>query len=301
MLIEDKDRGTGNAVDLVPHEGGIAQSEPVDDRAARIREKRQRNSASPVAGDLPDQLPALLRRVFADRIDMHIPVDAGKIAEPDNLPDAIRSPVAAVEDEDDLLATSGGEADRLAVLVGEREVGSHLPRRRRQHLRRRSEEQARAKRGDDRESYVSEHRRIVTHSTAAPHLPPINLRSFTRMSDETPGSSIVLYQTEDGRTRIQCRLEDETIWLTQAQIAELFQVTPQNVTLHLKAIFADGELSESATCKDYLQVRREGAGKFPGPSDTIDSKPSLPLATASEARTALSSGRGPRPHSANTL
>jgi hypothetical protein len=73
-----------------------------------------------------------------------------------------------------------------------------------------------------------------------------------------PRSELILYQTEDGQTRIQCRLEDETLWLTQAQMAELFQVTPQNVTLHLKAIFEEGELSEAATCKDYLQVRREG-------------------------------------------
>jgi hypothetical protein len=79
------------------------------------------------------------------------------------------------------------------------------------------------------------------------------------MSDESlPNSEILLYQTEDGRTRIQCRLEDETLWLTQAQIAELFDTTPQNVTLHLKGIFAEGELAEAATCKDYLQVRLEG-------------------------------------------
>lgn len=64
------------------------------------------------------------------------------------------------------------------------------------------------------------------------------------MPDDTPPpSEIVLYQTEDGRTRIQCRLEHETLWLTQAQIAELFQTTPQNVTLHLKSIFEDGELA----------------------------------------------------------
>jgi hypothetical protein len=73
-----------------------------------------------------------------------------------------------------------------------------------------------------------------------------------------PDSEIILYQTEDGRTRIQCRLEDETLWLTQAQMAELFETSPQNVTLHLKSIFAEGELVESATCKDYLQVRVEG-------------------------------------------
>jgi hypothetical protein len=79
------------------------------------------------------------------------------------------------------------------------------------------------------------------------------------MTDARPPSSeLILYQTEDGRTRIQCRFEHDTLWLTQAQIAELFQTTPQNVTIHLKAIFVEGELSEAATCKDYLQVRREG-------------------------------------------
>lgn len=78
------------------------------------------------------------------------------------------------------------------------------------------------------------------------------------MSDSLPNSEIILYQTEDGRTRIQCRFENETIWLTQAQMAELFQTTPQNVTTHLRAIFAEGELVEAATCKDYLQVRTEG-------------------------------------------
>lgn len=79
------------------------------------------------------------------------------------------------------------------------------------------------------------------------------------MSDEpVPQSEIILYQTEDGRTRIQCRFENETLWLTQAQIAELFETTPQNVTLHLRGIFAEAELIEAATCKDYLQVRTEG-------------------------------------------
>ncbi|MBE0541247.1 MAG: virulence RhuM family protein [Verrucomicrobia bacterium] len=79
------------------------------------------------------------------------------------------------------------------------------------------------------------------------------------MSDAPKSKSdLVLYQTEDGRTRIQCRFEADTVWMTQAQMAELFQTTPQNVTLHLKAIFAEGELAEAATCKDYLQVRPEG-------------------------------------------
>lgn len=75
---------------------------------------------------------------------------------------------------------------------------------------------------------------------------------------EAPKGELVLYQTDDGRTRIECRFEERNLWLTQALMAELFQTTPQNITLHLKAIFAEGELVEEATCKDYLQVRREG-------------------------------------------
>ena len=71
-------------------------------------------------------------------------------------------------------------------------------------------------------------------------------------------SAVILYPTEDGRHRIAVRLEGETAWLTQAAMAELFQTTPQNVTIHIRGIYADGELNEAATCKDYLQVRTEG-------------------------------------------
>ena len=81
---------------------------------------------------------------------------------------------------------------------------------------------------------------------------------MTRPLADAPKGELVLYKTEDGRTRIQCRFEGETVWLTQAQMAELFQVTPQNITIHLKDIFAEGELDEAATCKPYLQVRQEG-------------------------------------------
>jgi len=80
--------------------------------------------------------------------------------------------------------------------------------------------------------------------------------------DMPPQSSIILYQNEDGRTRIQCRFEHETVWLTQALIAELFQVTPQNIPLHLKAIYEEGELDEQPTCKDYLQARTEGGRRI---------------------------------------
>ena len=73
-----------------------------------------------------------------------------------------------------------------------------------------------------------------------------------------PTSQIIIYQTEAGQTKIEVRLEDETVWLTQRLMAELFQVTPQNITLHLKNIYNEGERAEQATCKDFLQVRREG-------------------------------------------
>jgi len=69
---------------------------------------------------------------------------------------------------------------------------------------------------------------------------------------------LVLYRTEDGQTRISCRLEGDSVWLTQAAIADLFQTTPQNITLHIGAIYQEGELREDSTCKEYLQVRQEG-------------------------------------------
>lgn len=74
-----------------------------------------------------------------------------------------------------------------------------------------------------------------------------------------PTGEFLLYQTEDGKTRIDVRVENETVWLTQAQMAELFQTSPQNITLHLKNIFDSEELTEEATCKEYLQVQKEGA------------------------------------------
>jgi hypothetical protein len=80
------------------------------------------------------------------------------------------------------------------------------------------------------------------------------------MSDEpSPNSEIIIYQTEDGRTRIQCRFEDETVWLTQALLAELFEIGVNTVNYHLKAIFAEGELRPEATIRYYRIVRTEGA------------------------------------------
>ncbi len=69
---------------------------------------------------------------------------------------------------------------------------------------------------------------------------------------------IVLYQRDDGTPAIEVRLEDETVWLTQQQIADLFQTSRTNVVEHIKHIYEEGELDEAATCRDFRQVRQEG-------------------------------------------
>ncbi len=80
------------------------------------------------------------------------------------------------------------------------------------------------------------------------------------MSDEpSPQSSRILYQTEDGRTRFQCRFENETAWLRQALMAELFEIGVNTVNYHLRAIFAEGALRPEATIRDYRIVRNRGA------------------------------------------
>ena len=71
-------------------------------------------------------------------------------------------------------------------------------------------------------------------------------------------SELILYTTEDGASRLQLRVEGGTIWLSQAEIAELFQTTPQNITIHVRTIYSSGEAVEAATCKESLQVRSEG-------------------------------------------
>ena len=71
-------------------------------------------------------------------------------------------------------------------------------------------------------------------------------------------SQIIIYQTEKGETKLEVRLENETVWLTQKLMAELFQTTIPNINIHLKNIFDEGELDPKATIKDFLIVRLEG-------------------------------------------
>jgi hypothetical protein len=76
--------------------------------------------------------------------------------------------------------------------------------------------------------------------------------------DELQKGEILIYQSENGDTKIDVFLEDGTVWLSQALIAELYQTTPQNIIMHTKNIYKDGELTEEATCKQSLQVQVEG-------------------------------------------
>jgi len=71
-------------------------------------------------------------------------------------------------------------------------------------------------------------------------------------------SQFIIYQSEDGKTRLDVRFVNETVWLTQALMAELFSTTPENVLMHLKNIFGEGELDQNSTTKDFLVVRQEG-------------------------------------------
>jgi len=71
-------------------------------------------------------------------------------------------------------------------------------------------------------------------------------------------SQFLLYQTSDGQTRLEVRLENETVWLSQSQMAELFQTTKQNVSLHVRNIFKEGELLENSVVKEYLTTAADG-------------------------------------------
>ncbi len=75
---------------------------------------------------------------------------------------------------------------------------------------------------------------------------------------QQPSGEIALFQTEDGHTRLQVRLEAETVWLSQAQMADLFQTTKQNVSLHIQNIYEENELRQDRTVKEYLTVQSEG-------------------------------------------
>src|SRR5690606_32361233 len=78
------------------------------------------------------------------------------------------------------------------------------------------------------------------------------------MSDDPKQSDIILYTTDDGRSRVLVRVEEGTVWLTQAQLAELFQVSVPTINEHLRNIHLEGEVDETATIRNFRIVRSEG-------------------------------------------
>ena len=78
---------------------------------------------------------------------------------------------------------------------------------------------------------------------------------------ESSKGQFLVYQTDDGTLMLDVRFEDESVWLTQQLMADLFQTTKQNISLHIQSIYEDEELQPEATVKKYLTVRSEGIGQ----------------------------------------
>lgn len=81
---------------------------------------------------------------------------------------------------------------------------------------------------------------------------------------EEKNNNIVIYQTDDGTTKIDVKLEDETVWLSQQQMADLYDTTKQNISLHIKNIFDEEELDINSTVKEFLTVQKEGISSING-------------------------------------
>ncbi|MDZ4185887.1 MAG: cell filamentation protein Fic [Desulfuromonadales bacterium] len=78
----------------------------------------------------------------------------------------------------------------------------------------------------------------------------------------TPTGEFLIYTNADGRIRIETRMQDETVWLNQKQLAELFQTSVPNINMHIRNIYDEGELQPEATIQDFLTVRQEGRREF---------------------------------------
>lgn len=86
------------------------------------------------------------------------------------------------------------------------------------------------------------------------------------MSENEQKGELILYTTEDGAAAVRLRVAEGTVWLTQLELSELFQTSKQNISLHVKNVLAEGELTEGATVKEYLTVRTEGTRQVQRPT-----------------------------------
>lgn len=78
------------------------------------------------------------------------------------------------------------------------------------------------------------------------------------MDNKDDSNNIVIYQLDDGITKIDVKLENETVWLSQQQMALLFKTSRTNIVEHINNIYSEGELDKSSTCQNFRQVRKEG-------------------------------------------
>ena len=76
--------------------------------------------------------------------------------------------------------------------------------------------------------------------------------------EQKDNNGIIIYQDENGVTKVSVRFSDEDVWLTQQQLAEIYETTQENVSIHISNIYKDGELNENRTYKKFLLVRKEG-------------------------------------------
>ena len=77
--------------------------------------------------------------------------------------------------------------------------------------------------------------------------------------NQIPDSRILLYTSPDGQVQLDIRLQEDTLWMTQQMMAELFQTTVQNIIMHVGNIYQEAELQREGTCKEFLQVQKEGS------------------------------------------
>lgn len=96
---------------------------------------------------------------------------------------------------------------------------------------------------------------------------------------ETLRGEILVYQTDDGRIRLDVRLEHETLWMSQSNMAQLFQCSGDNISLHLKNIYEEGELDRAATTKEFSVVAAKASGRSRAVSPSTILTQSSPLAT----------------------
>ncbi|HSU17814.1 MAG TPA: hypothetical protein VLK66_27145 [Longimicrobium sp.] len=123
---------------------------------------------------------------------------------------------------------------------------------------------------------------------------------MTFPKDDGPSrGELILYQTEDGRSRVECHLDGESLWLSQAAMAELHQTSPQNINIHLRSLYAAGEIVESATRKEYLQVQFEGTRQVTRTIKHYNLDAILAVGSAYARRGMSSSAGGPRNDCAN--